>query len=74
MAHPSIRYAGFRIRFLSLFISMLLICTGAATAAVTPPPGAFQGCPEPGQGGDPDLNRLKNRSAPVETPAPMTVA
>jgi hypothetical protein len=34
----------------------------------------FQGCPEPGQGGDSDLNRFKTRSAQVVTPEPMTVA
>ena len=74
MAHPPLRRATLRMLFLSPLLGLLLIARGAATAAVAPPPGAFQGCPEPGQGGDPDLNRLKNRSAPVETPAPMTVA
>jgi hypothetical protein len=41
---------------------------------VAPTPGDFRGCPEQGQGGDPDLNRLKNRSAEVNAPESMTVA
>ena len=74
MAHPSIRYAGFRLRFLPLFLGMLLICTGAAPAAVAPQPGDFRECPEQGEDGDPDLHRLNNRSAPVEAPQATTVA
>ena len=74
MAHFSLPHAALRMLFLFPLLGMLLIATGSATAAVASPPGDFQGCPEPGQGGDPDLNRLKNRSAPVETPQAMTVA
>ncbi len=54
------------------FLAILSI--GIATAAVTPQPGDFQGCPEQGQGGDPDLNRLKNRAEQVSAPESMTVA
>jgi hypothetical protein len=73
MIHLVFRCAARRSLLLSLpFCTLLLI--GAATAAVAPQPGDFQGCPEPGQGGDPGLNRLKNRSAEVQTPEPMTVA
>ena len=74
MAHPSLRHAGLRIFFLSPLLGMLLLCTGAAPAAVAPQSGDFRECPEQGEGGDPDLNRLKNRSAQVETPQAMTVA
>jgi hypothetical protein len=66
--------AGLRISFLSPLFCMLLLSIGTAPAAMAPQPGDFQGCPEPGQGGDPDLNRLKNRSAQVSTTDPMTVA
>ena len=51
-----------------------LLAVGSATATVAPQPGDFQGCPERGQGGDPDLNRVKNRSAAVTAPQSMTVA
>lgn len=59
-----------------LALSFLLVHMGPATAAVTPQPGSFQGCPAEGrgQGGDPDLNRLKNRAEPVHTAQSMTVA
>src|SRR2546430_5049404 len=66
--------AGLRISFLAPLVCMLLLSIGTAPAAIAPQPGDVQGCPEPGQGGDPDLNRLKNRSAPVSTTEPMTVA
>ena len=74
MAHPSLRQAGLCLLCFSSLLCMLLLFTGAAPAAVAPQPGAFQGCPEPGEGGDPDLHRLNNRSAPVEAPQAMTVA
>jgi len=74
MIRHRIPRAGLRISFLSPLFFMLLISIGTAPAAMAPQPGDFQGCPEPGQGGDPDLNRLKNRSAQVSTTEPMTVA
>jgi hypothetical protein len=74
MIRHLIHRAGLRIPFLSPLLVMLLIAIGWATATVAPQPGDFQGCPEPGQGGDPDLNRLKNRSAQVTTPEPMTAS
>jgi hypothetical protein len=46
---------------LSPLLFILLIASGAAMAAVAPQSGDFQGCPEQGQGGNPALNRLKNR-------------
>ena len=74
MAHPSLRQAGLRLLCLSPFLGMLLLFTGAAPAAVAPQPGAFRECPEPGQGGDPALHRLNNRSAPAEAPQALAVA
>src|SRR5882724_7957005 len=74
MIRHLISRAGLRISFLASLVCMLLISIRTAPTAVAPQPGDFQGCPEPGQGGDPDLNRLKNRSAPVATIEPMTVA
>ncbi len=55
-------------------VRLPLLAVGAATAAVAPQPGDVRSCPERGQGGDPDLNRLKNRSAAVTAPQSMTVA
>lgn len=60
--HP-IHRAGLRTPFLSSLLFVFLMASSAATAAVAPQPGDFRGCPEQGQGGDPALNRLKNRSA-----------
>src|SRR5262249_54439920 len=74
MIRQPIHHAGLRIPVLSPLLFILLIASGAATAAIAPQPGDFQSCSEQGQGGDPDLNRLKNRSAEVQTPEPMTVA
>jgi hypothetical protein len=74
MIHLVIRRATRRRWPLTSAFIILLLMIGAATAAVAPQPGDLQGCPEPGQGGDPDLNRLKNRSAQVSTTEPMTVA
>jgi hypothetical protein len=68
MIHLAFRRAARRRLPLTPLIGILLLLIGAATAAVAPLPGDFHGCPEPGQGGDPDLNRLKNRSAEVQTP------
>jgi hypothetical protein len=59
---------------LTVLLLILLLYVGAAAAVVAPGDGDFQGCPMQGQGGDPDLYRLKNRSAQVSTTEPMTVA
>jgi hypothetical protein len=74
MTHRAIRRSVRPRSRLTVLLLILLLHVGAAAAAVAPGDGDFQGCPEPGQGGDPDLNRLKNRSAQVSTPEPMTVA
>jgi hypothetical protein len=74
MMYRSIRHAASGLSLLPPLLLVLLLSIGTAPAAVAPQPGDFQGCPEPGQGGDPDLNRLKNRSAQVATTEPMTVA
>jgi hypothetical protein len=55
-------------------MKVLLLTPCLTSSRLAPQPGDFQGCPEQGQGGDPALNRLKNRSAEVQTPDPMTVA
>jgi hypothetical protein len=36
--------------------------------------GEFRGCPQEGDGGDPDLNRLKNRDRPPPAYADLTIA
>ena len=48
--HP-IHCVGLRIPVLSPLLLILLIASGAATAAVAPQPGDFQSCSEQGQGG-----------------------
>src|SRR2546428_14170141 len=35
--------------------------------------GVFEGCPQAGEGGDPDLSLLKNRDLPPPSYVPMTV-
>jgi hypothetical protein len=59
MSHLVFRRAARRSLPLTPLLFILLISIGPATAAVVPQPGDFHGCPEAGQGGDPDLTRRR---------------
>ena len=52
---------------------LLLMNFGIAFASERPAAGDFRGCPAVGDGGDADLNNLKNRSSQVDQPEPMSV-
>jgi hypothetical protein len=47
---------------------------GGAGADIGFTTGKFRGCPPQGDGGDPELNRLKNRDLPPPALVPMTLA
>jgi hypothetical protein len=64
-----------RVRFLAIVAGLLLLVNQrAVVASQTLAAGDFKGCPAAGQGGDPDLSNLKNRSSQVDRAQPMTVS
>lgn len=63
-----------RVRFLAIAAGLLLLLNQRPVVAPqTPAAGDFKGCPTAGQGGDPDLSNLKNRSSQVDQAQLMIV-